>query len=185
MAKPQEAKVLLGEAAEHLVLALRRGHVASQAPRAWKADDILGRHGLRIQVKATDQGKRQGWMVGNVEPDPQRFYAFVDFADETDPDVYIVPSCIVRDAAEKAYRESLRVYTGAGPSVIRKIQDPYPPKLKVPGYEEGWLKTYRDGWAQLGHGANLAPSATSPCTPGTEMTSAGTHCSPAAVGSSN
>ena len=180
MAKPQEAKILLGEAAEHLVLAglLRRGHVASQAPRAWKADDILGRNGLRIQVKATDQGKRQGWMVGNVEPDPQRFYAFVDFADETDPDVYIMPSCIVRDAAERAHHEYHRLHPGAGPSVIRKIQDPYP--VKVPGYDEGWLKTYRDGWAQLGPEASLAPSATWPCTLGTETTSAGTHCSPVA-----
>lgn len=93
-------------------------------------------------------------MVGNVEPDPQRFYAFVDFADETDPDVYIVPICIVRDAAERAHREYHRVHPGAGPSGIRKIQDPYPYPLKVPGYDEGWLKTYRDGWAQLGPGAN-------------------------------
>jgi hypothetical protein len=62
MATPQEQKVLLGEAAEHLVLArlLRSGSVASQAPRAWKADDILGRDGLRIQVKATVKGASQG-----------------------------------------------------------------------------------------------------------------------------
>jgi hypothetical protein len=123
MAKPQEAKVLQGEAAEHLVLAgfLRRRHVASQAPRAWKADDILGRHGLRIQVKATVQGKRQGWMVGNVEPDPQRFYAFVDFSDETDPDVYIVPSCIVRDAAERAHHEFHRVRAVSNPQDSRTL----------------------------------------------------------------
>jgi hypothetical protein len=84
MAKPQPEKVLLGEAAEHLVLArlLRRGYVASQAPRAWKADDILGQDGLRIQVKATVEGSSHGWLVGDVVADPRRFYALVDFADE-------------------------------------------------------------------------------------------------------
>ncbi|PZS10978.1 MAG: hypothetical protein DLM70_00090 [Chloroflexi bacterium] len=71
MAQGQAAKVLLGEAAEHLVLArlMRRDYVASQAPRAWKSDDILVRDGFRIQVKATTKGTRQGWMVGDVLDD--------------------------------------------------------------------------------------------------------------------
>ena len=54
MAKPQEAKVLV------LAGLLRRGHVASQAPRAWKADDILGRAGLQIQTIHENTGDRGG-----------------------------------------------------------------------------------------------------------------------------
>jgi len=58
MTDGQGKKVLLGEAAEHLVLArlLRRGYVASQAPRTWKADDILVYGGPRVQVQATTTG---------------------------------------------------------------------------------------------------------------------------------
>lgn len=151
MAKSQEGKVLLGEAAEHLVLAglLRRGHVASQAPRAWKADDILGRDGLRVQVKATDSSPKQGWMVGDVEPDPLRFYALVDFSDDNDPRVYILPSVIVREAAEEADREGHRLHPTAKQTGMRKIQDPYP--YHVNGYEAGWLKSYHNQWSQLSH----------------------------------
>lgn len=149
MGKSQNQKVLLGEAAEHLVLAglLRRGYVASQAPRAWKADDILGGDGLRIQVKATDMGKKQGWMVGNVEADPCRFYALVDFFDAQDPHVYILPSRTIREAAEEADREGHRLHPSAKQTGMRKIQDPYP--YRVNGYEPGWLEFHRDQWAQL------------------------------------
>ena len=166
LTKSHDEKILLGEAAEHLILAglLRRGRVASQAPRAWTADDILGRDGLRIQVKATDKGKGLGWMVGDVGPDPQRFYAFVEFGDETDPHVYIVPSGIVRDAAETADREYHRVHPGAMQTGMRKIQDPYP--LVVPGYGKGWLEEYRDGWAQICRVGALVSSAASPSIPG-------------------
>ena len=128
MATPQEEKVLLGEAAEHLVLArlLRRGYVASQAPRAWKADDILGRDGLRIQVKATVKGTSQGWMVGDVVVDPRRFYALVDFMDEKNAVIYVVPSSIVREAAEAADREYHRLHPGAKQTTMRKVLDPFP-----------------------------------------------------------
>jgi hypothetical protein len=179
MAKSHDEKVLLGEAAEHLVLAglLRRGYVASQAPRAWKADDILGHDGLRIQVKATDRGKQHGWMVGSVAPAPQRFYAFVDFANEADPHVYIVPSGIVREVVEKADHEYHRIHPGAKQTGMRKVLAPYP--FAVPGYDGDWLKDYRNGWAQLGDQGNLAPSASSLCASGPGPTSAETHHSPA------
>lgn len=149
MGKSQEDKVLLGEAAEHLVLAglLRRGYVASQAPRAWKADDIFARNGLRFQVKATDRGKKQGWMVGAVEPDPYRFYALVDFESEEDPHVYLLPSVSVYETAEEADREYHRLHPSATQTGMRKIQDPYP--FKVDGYADGWLEKYRSLWSQL------------------------------------
>lgn len=149
MAQPQERKVLLGEAAEHLVLAglLRRGYVASQAPRAWKADDILCRDGYRIQAKATDKGMKQGWLVGSVEVDPRRFYALVDFASENAPDVFIVPSGVVREAAEGADREYHRLHPANAQTGMRKIHDPYP--FPVTGFEPGWLDKYRDHWTQF------------------------------------
>jgi len=56
MPTSQAEKLLLGEAGEFLVLTrlLRHGHVASQAPRNWKADDILIHGGQSIQLKTTD-----------------------------------------------------------------------------------------------------------------------------------
>ncbi len=142
-------KILLGEAAEHLVLAglLRRGHVASQAPRAWKADDILGQNDLRIQVKATEKGTKVGWIVGNVKASPHRFYALVDFTHEADPRIYILPSQTVRGAAEEAYRMARCLFPERKPTRMRKIEDPYPYKLE--GYAEGWLKYFHDRWDLL------------------------------------
>jgi hypothetical protein len=151
MAKPMEEKVLLGEAAEHLVLAmlLRHGYVAGQAPRGWKADDILGRGDLRVQVKATVKGTKQGWLVGDVDVDPKRFYALVDFADEAAPRIYVVPSCIVRDAAEASHREFSRLHPHADPATtMRQIKDPFP--YEVGGYPPGWLQKFHNGWTGLG-----------------------------------
>lgn len=149
MATPQEQKVLLGEAAEHLVLArlLRRGYVASQAPRAWKADDILGRDGLRIQVKATVKGISQGWLVGDVVADPRRFYALVDFEDEKNAVIYFVPSSIVREAAEAYHLEYYRHHPGAKPSPMRQVMDPFP--FEVSGWPPNWLVDFRERWQQL------------------------------------
>lgn len=150
MATRQEEKVLLGEAAEHLVLArlLRRGYVASQAPRAWKADDILGRDGLRIQVKATVKGTRHGWLVGNVVADPRRFYALVDFADEKNAVIYVVPSSILHEAAEEYHRDYGRLHPGAKQeTTIRQVMDPFP--FEVRGFPKGWLEKFLEGWPQL------------------------------------
>jgi hypothetical protein len=152
MAGSNEAKVLLGEAAEHLVLArlLRRGYVASQAPRAWKADDILVQGGPRIQVKATVRGKKAGWMVGNVGVDKERFYAFVDFSDEALPVVYVLPSTTVRDAAESYDNTYHQVHPSAKQGDIRKVEDPM--KVPVDGYPPGWLEEYREGWHAIPQG---------------------------------
>jgi len=150
MATPREEKVLLGEAAEHLVLArlLRRGYVASQAPRAWKADDILGQDGLRIQVKATVKGTRHGWLVGNVVADPRRFYALVDFTDEKDAVIYVVPSSILHEAAEEYHREYCRLHPEAKQeTTIRNVMDPF--RFKVCGFPEGWLEDFCERWQQL------------------------------------
>jgi hypothetical protein len=143
-------KILLGEAAEHLVLArlLRRGIVASQAPRTWKDDDILGVKGLRAQVKATVKGAKQGWMVGDVKLAPNRFYAFVEFSDEANPSIYVAPCDAVRAAAEEANRQLLIAFPNAHDVGMRKIQDPFPPQ--VTGYKEGWLtEPDHDPWDQL------------------------------------
>ena len=148
MSKPMEEKVLLGEAAEQvLAMLLRHGYVAGQAPRGWKADDILGHGDLRIQVKATVKGTKHGWLVGDVDVDPKRFYALVDFADEADPRIYVVPSRIVRDAAEASHREYYVYHPDAQPSAMRQIQDPFP--YEVCGYPPGWLPKFHNGWTGL------------------------------------
>jgi hypothetical protein len=80
----QREKVLLGEAGEHLVPSrlMRHGHVASQAPRASKADDLLIGGGARVQVKTTTKGAEHGWVVTDANDDAELFYALVDFGSE-------------------------------------------------------------------------------------------------------
>lgn len=151
MATSAEEKILLGEAAEHLVLSslLRRGYVASQAPRAWKADDILLGNGLRIQVKATVHGADKGWLVGNVLCDDKRYYAFVDFADESNAPIYVVPSRVVHSAAEAHHQKALELHPHAKDIAMRKIHDPFPFfRSYEDEYGPGWLLPYR--WDKLG-----------------------------------
>src|SRR5664280_1497241 len=63
MARTQDEKILLGEAAEHLVLArlLRRMYLASQGPRG-----LAARHTRQWRLDCPGQGEQdrsQGWMV--------------------------------------------------------------------------------------------------------------------------
>ncbi len=146
MANGHERKVLLGEAAEHLVLArlLRRGYVASQAPRTWRADDILVYGGPRVQVKATIRGIKVGWVVTDVEVADDRFYALVDFSDEGAPVIYVLPSVEVRRAAETFHAAWLLKSHSTSQTDVRKVQDPFPPY--VDGYAPGWLEQFREAW---------------------------------------
>ena len=95
----------------------------------------------------TVKGTRQGWMVGDVVADADRFYALVDFADETVPRIYVVPSNTARDAAEAADREYHRLHPNALQTAMRKIQDPFP--FEVDSYSPGWLQRFHDRWAVL------------------------------------
>ena len=144
----QATRVLLGEAGEHLVLAnlLRRGYVASQAPRAWKADDILVQGGPRLQVKATVGGVKYGWVVGHVDADEDRFYALVDFKDGSAPVCYVVPSQTVRRAAELNHGLWMRTHP-TSQSPILKVQDPF--RQDVEGFPPGWLVEFREAWGSI------------------------------------
>jgi len=150
MASPQNEKLLLAEAAEHLVLArlLRLGYPASQAPRTWKADDILIDQGPSIQVKSTDKGLN--WMVGLVARSDRQFYAFVDYRDRLAPVVYVMSNADVRkviDDSHEAYklaRPHWRTDTG-----IRNIKNKWSPGCEPAAFPNGWLDHYRERWDQL------------------------------------
>jgi len=103
VAIPQNEKLLLAEAAEHLVLSrlLRLGYPASQAPRTWRADDILIDQGPSFQVKSTKGGLN--WMVGQVRENPRQFYAFVDFQLELAPVVYVIKNADVRRVIDASF----------------------------------------------------------------------------------
>ena len=100
MPTPQNGKLLLGEAGEHLVISrlLARGILAFLAPRGWKSDDVMLHSGFTLQVKTTD--KSRNWLVGKVLVEPSRFYAFVDYRLPDAPVVYVLPSAKVFAAAE-------------------------------------------------------------------------------------
>jgi len=144
------SKVLLGEAGEHLVLSrlLRRGHVASQAPRTWTADDILIHGGQSVQVKTTDKGKRPEWLVGSsIEVSPLRFFALVDYRDPFAPVVYVVPSQSLEDAVAEADRRYYEQRPQSKPFAGRTISDGW--NHDVPEFPAGWLQPYREAWGQL------------------------------------
>lgn len=147
MSSTQREKVLLGEAGEHLVLSrlMRHGHVASQAPRAWKAEDILIEGGARVQVKTTTKGTKHGWVVTDVKDHARLFYAMVDFGSESAGTVYVVPSAVVREASELADQQYRQKHPTSRDSGLRKFQDPCPYLVTDP-YHKGWLQDYREAW---------------------------------------
>jgi hypothetical protein len=150
VASSPKEKVLLGEAGEHLVLSrlMRHGRVASQAPRAWRADDILIEGGARVQVKASIKGAKHGWVVKNVPDDRDLFFAFVDFSGGGDEAViYVLPSAEVQRSCEldaQAYRRRNPTWQDNG---MRKFQDPFPADGETyTHYPPGWLQQYREAW---------------------------------------
>ena len=143
-------KVLLGEAGEHLVLSrlMRHGHVASQAPRAWRADDILVEGGAKVQVKSSVKGPKAGWVVSDARPSPARVFAFVDFSGAHDEAVvYVVPSEVVHQACQadaEAYRRRNPTWNDNG---LRKLRDPLWPDPEVhKHFPPGWLEAYKEAW---------------------------------------
>jgi len=149
MATPQNEKILLAEAAEHLVISrlLRLGYPASQAPRTWRADDVLIDQGPSVQVKATDKGL--SWMVGRVCPNDRQFYAFVDFRQRFAPVVYVLSNERVRKVVQAAHE----AFTVTHPEVkdigMRNVQDPWRKGCVPPEYLNGWLEQFRERWDQL------------------------------------
>src|SRR5665213_2165335 len=146
MASKQDEKIMLGEAAEHLVLSrlLRRLYFASQGPRGLAADDILIKGGLTIQVKANKTGPKGGWFVDQSEPRPSCFYALVDFTTLDDPVVYVLPSGVVQATTRADHEAVLLRNPKANDSGIRKIYDPWGRAGPPAGLEDGWLAPYRD-----------------------------------------
>ena len=154
----QDDKLLLGEAAEHLVISrvLREGMLAGQAPRGWKHDDIVvtpidRSRILTIQVKATDKTSRTGWMVGGVVAAPNRFCALVDYQDRANPAVFLLPSAEVVRASNLADARYHELRSGAAFTKMRKIQDPFPRGFDLDGLEPDWLtRHWRERWDLLG-----------------------------------
>jgi hypothetical protein len=147
MAGSQNEKILLGEAAEHLVISrlLRLGYVASQAPRTWRADDVLVDQGPSFQVKAT-RSKKLRWMVGKIPQRDNQIWALVDFREEQQPVVYVLTNEEIRavnDAQSSAFES--RNFKDVG---IYVLSDPWPTKIKVEGYQDGWLEQYREKWRE-------------------------------------
>lgn len=148
VATPHAEKVLLGEAGEHLVMSrlLRHGHLASQAPRTWKADDILIHGGCSVQVKTTNKGLKPEWLVGkSIEVSPVQFYALVDYRDALNPVVYVVPSGDLEVAAETADRRYYEQRPNSKPFDGRTVRDGW--SHDVPEYPDGWLQRYLEAWS--------------------------------------
>jgi hypothetical protein len=159
MGSPQNAKQLLGEAGEHLVISRLQslGYVASQAPRGWRADDVFVREGPTFQVKTTNKGVKTGWMVDNIVADANRWYALVDFRNISakgatpfyEATVYVVPSKIARDAAEANLVAYHLTHPNATNDEMRKVYDPWRKGVHPEGFPNGWLEPFRENWEQL------------------------------------
>jgi hypothetical protein len=153
MASSANQKILLGEAAEHLVISrlLICGDPASQTPRNWKADDVIVAGGISIQVKAPNTGPKGGWIIGhNVRVSESRWYALVDLKNKFEPVVYLLPSAVIENALSASGTVYLKLHpnqqAGTG---VPKIYDPWPSKIEVPGYPSNWLSQYLENWEQL------------------------------------
>lgn len=145
--KAHDKKITLGEAGEFLVLSrlLRRGIVASQGPRTWKADDILTSTGRTVQVKTTDKGPRPVWMVGaSIDVSPSRFFALVDYRDMSAPVVYVLPSQELEEAVSVADRTYYELRPASKPWGGRTIENGW--RFEVPGYGRGWLDKFKEAW---------------------------------------
>ena len=159
MATPQQTRVLLGEAGEHLVVSrlLGLGYVAGQLPRTYRSDDVYvecaDQRIVHFQVKTT-QLETNNWPVHRVEDEPTRFFAFVNLFERLSPVVYVVPSATVRHALEL----HAKLYFLDHPPEIKPgvpaIRDPFrSPRIATEGYPKGWLEQYREAW-------NLLPPTT-------------------------
>jgi hypothetical protein len=149
MATPANDKMLLAEAAEHLVISrlLRLGYPSSQAPRTWRADDVFIDQGPSFQVKATDKGL--SWLVGNVRQNERQFYALVDFRERLAPVVYVLSNADIRKVIEAAQEASIAGHPDFKDIGMRKLQDPWPKGCEPPKYPNGWLQNFEEQWQQL------------------------------------
>lgn len=155
MATIQQARVLLAEAGEHLVVSrlLGLGYVAGQLPRTYRADDVYvecaNRQIIHIQVKTT-QLERNGWPVSRVEDDPMRYFAFVNLYDRLSPVVYMMPSATVRDALELHAKLYFLDHPPEKKPGVPSIIDPFrSPRMEKERYAKGWLERYREAWNLL------------------------------------
>ena len=148
---------LVGPAGEHWVLyrLYRLGILAALAPPGVPEVDILvldAHHQVAasIQVKTRTIGADQGWHMQpkheSIE-DPDLFYALVDLEPEH-PVTYIVPSAQVAAVLRSNQREWLSRPGAHGQahkdSNVRRLRPKYGDL--APGFEDGWLEPYRDGW---------------------------------------
>jgi hypothetical protein len=160
MATPQNEKILLGEAAEHLVISrlLRLGYVASQAPRKWRGDDVLIDQGPSFQVKAT-KGSR--WIVGQVRPNDRQFYALVDFRQPLAPVVYVLSNKDIRKVIEAAHASFRAVHPEVKDTGMRIVHDPWLKGCAPLEYPNGWLEQFQERWDQLPAPVNAQPKSES------------------------
>jgi len=149
MATPQNEKILLGEAGEHLVISrlLRLGYVASQAPRKWRGDDVLIDQGPTFQVKTTDKGLN--WMIGQIRPNHRQFYALVDFRQQITPVVYVLSNKDIREVIERSCEAWQAVHRDSKDIGMRNVLDPWRKGCAPQKYPNGWLEHFRERWDQL------------------------------------
>jgi hypothetical protein len=133
----------------------RLGLLAALSPPGVPEVDILildahHRVAASIQVKTRTIGADQGW---HMQPkhesmeDRDLFYALVDLEPEY-PATCIVPSAVVAAVLRSNQREWLSRPGIRGQahndSKVRRLRPKYGDL--APGFEDGWLEPYRDGW---------------------------------------
>lgn len=157
---PERRMDFVGSAGEHFVLYQlhRRNLLAAQAPRGFKAVDILVLNPDRsviasIQVKTRSSGDDGGWHMKKKHESlmlPGLFYCFVDL-EPTQPNVYVVPCAIVAEVVTKSHAAWLAAPGRGGKphndNDMRRVLPAY--KFAVDGYSDGWMEDYWDRWDLL------------------------------------
>lgn len=154
----------VSEAGEHFVLhkLYLLDLVGGQAPRGMAETDLLvmrrdGSGVATVQVKARRERPADGgWMMREKHERIVRdnlWYVFVCFG-STHPLCYVIPSNVVADAVAKRHQAWLAQPGRGGQqhrdSAFRRLCPTDSTKLDVPGYADGWMTRFEEGWSALG-----------------------------------
>jgi hypothetical protein len=147
---------LIGAAGEHYCMSqlLLRGSLAALTPRGAPDADLLvhsadGLIAAEVQVKARSGRGGRGWRMSEKHESIIRarlFYCFVDFGQERDWPVFVMPSHVVALYLRRSHQAWL-----AAPGRDGQQHNDWPGRFvsarrPAQGFPVGWMDQYEDRW---------------------------------------
>ena len=161
-----ESHTAVQTAGEHFVLFRlhEQGMLATMAPPGSPTVDVLvlgsDEHIVAtLYVKIRTRGADKGWTMSAKHEQiraPRCFYAFVDreVPKGMMPVTYIIPSTEVANMLAASHAAWLAIPNHRD-RPVRRVRPTHP--FKVPGYPDGWMEQYREGWSRLKAAVEQAP----------------------------